>query len=590
MKKFAEYVAEIKEKQGLETDYSVAKLLLIDPKKIGYMLRGERNPPPAAPYIIADILGLDAREVCACLAYEQTTDEMQREYLKSVFFRYSQRVAALFLAIMICAAATGSDKCLASELIQTHATESQIMRINEPAVWLQEIGVESSDPQSSLTQVLHKASCLGIASRLWSQTASWPFHNDKEPAMNRFISSAFVLSMLAADAAAAAQPAMDEKLQQAAGSLLRQTLPLAADSQIETLVETNRQTTDGMWVLGSVTQPLPTQVSGNDRVPASHLFLAKRLADGWALALDSDPRFAELLEQSPKDWLRPAEKLAWRSQGALRKQGVAPESTGLGLPWRAGSAWTMTGGPHGYSGESQPYDSIDFAGGDGKVLAPAAGVLYKSCVRNGSALLKLVHDNGYSTTYYHMGNLTPLPDGQRVDKGAYLGTIGNGLPCGGSSTGPHVHFSLIFQGKAESVNRKQFGGWQFFAGGRAYQGFAQRNGSRVNVGGRLTHYQESPDPQPPTGNISGVATPRAGDSHVNLRAAPSLAAQIGGKAARGDTLAISCHVRAETVDGVWGRTDIWNQTLAGWWISDGFLDTGSNQAVAPPCPSSSRPW
>ncbi|MDE1715941.1 hypothetical protein PWG14_26105 [Chromobacterium amazonense] len=130
MKTFAEYVEDIKEKEGLTTDYAVAKLLLIDPKKMGYMLSGKRYPPPVTPYVIADILGLDSREVCACLAYEQTKDELQREYLKSVFFRHSRRVAALFLAITICAGATGSEKSLASNFMTTNMTESQIMRTN----------------------------------------------------------------------------------------------------------------------------------------------------------------------------------------------------------------------------------------------------------------------------------------------------------------------------------------------------------------------------------------------------------------------------------------------------------------------------
>ncbi|WP_157889279.1 hypothetical protein [Chromobacterium subtsugae] len=128
MKTFFEYVQEIKKKQGVESDYAVAKLLLIDPTKIGYMLEGKRNPPPATGYIIADLLGQDHREVCTCLAYEQTKDEAQREYLKSVFFRYSQRVAALFLAITIGAGATISEKSMASNLYHSDMTKSQIMR------------------------------------------------------------------------------------------------------------------------------------------------------------------------------------------------------------------------------------------------------------------------------------------------------------------------------------------------------------------------------------------------------------------------------------------------------------------------------
>lgn len=220
------------------------------------------------------------------------------------------------------------------------------------------------------------------------------------------------------------------------------------------------------------------------------------------------------------------------------------------------------------------------------MLAPQAGVIYKSCVRGGSGLVKLVHDNGFSSTYYHMINLNTLADGTRVNPGAYLGTIGNGLPCGGSTTGPHVHFSLLYQGRAEPVNGKLFGGWQFFASGRAYQGYALRNGTRVNVGGLLNNYGGG---GAPTG-ASGVATPAKGEGQVNLRKAPSLSAGITGSVKRGDSVALQCHVRAEAVDGVWGRTDVWNRTRGGDWISDGFLDTGSNAPVVPLCASASRPW
>ncbi|AAQ60241.1 M23 family metallopeptidase [Chromobacterium violaceum] len=397
---------------------------------------------------------------------------------------------------------------------------------------------------------------------------------------------------LGAASAHAAEEAQDPALrQQAADALARLApRPLAKGDLPQPLVEVNRESADRRWVIGSATQPLPLMAGADaDQVPLSRLFLARQTDQGWQLAMEGEDGFAALLEAAPDGWLSADERRAWRSQ-AIRAKRLAPDATGLGLPWQEGSSWSMTGGPHGYSGESQPYDSIDFAGGDGRVLAPQAGVIYKSCLRNGSGLVKLVHDNGYSSTYYHMINLNTVADGQRMAKGAYLGKIGNGLPCGGSTTGPHVHFSLIHQGKAEPVNRKWLGGWQFFSGGRAYQGYASRNGSRVNVGGRLTHYSGGSDPAPTPSGSSGVATPRGGDSRVNLRGGPSLSAEIVGSAARGEQVALQCHIRGEAVDGVWGRTDIWNRTASGHWISDGFIDTGSNAPVVPPCPSSARPW
>ncbi|WP_227108389.1 hypothetical protein [Chromobacterium rhizoryzae] len=108
MKTFKDYVEEIKEKQGLTSNHQVAKLLLIDTHKMGDIMKGIRQPPPVAGYVIADVLGLDAREVKACLDYENTKDPVAKEYIKSIFLRHSRNVAALFLAITMLAGAHDS--------------------------------------------------------------------------------------------------------------------------------------------------------------------------------------------------------------------------------------------------------------------------------------------------------------------------------------------------------------------------------------------------------------------------------------------------------------------------------------------------
>ncbi|VEB43277.1 Uncharacterised protein [Chromobacterium violaceum] len=152
-----------------------------------------------------------------------------------------------------------------------------------------------------------------------------------------------------------------------------------------------------------------------------------------------------------------------------------------------------------------------------------------------------------------------------------------------------MHFSLIHQGKAEPVNRKWLGGWQFFSGGRAYQGYAARNGSRVNVGGRLTHYSGGSDPR------RRRAVPAASPRRAAATAASTCAAaqpERGNRRQRGARRtggAAMPHPRRGGGRRL-GRTDIWNRTASGHWISDGFIDTGSNAPVVPPCPSSARPW
>lgn len=115
MKTFQDYVEEIKQKQGLTSNYAVAKLLLIEVSKMSDIMKGRRNPPAVARYTIADILGYDVKEVSACLDYWETKDPDAREYIKAVFLRHSRHVAALFLAVTMLGGASDSNAYTASK-------------------------------------------------------------------------------------------------------------------------------------------------------------------------------------------------------------------------------------------------------------------------------------------------------------------------------------------------------------------------------------------------------------------------------------------------------------------------------------------
>lgn len=334
------------------------------------------------------------------------------------------------------------------------------------------------------------------------------------------------------------------------------------------LVEPSR--THDNWVFGSTTVPSPPDAHEG---PRSALFVARNLGRKWRVELEGTAGFVDLARQAPREVVSDSEKDLFAKN--FQVQPLA--DTGLGLPWPQGVAWWMGGGPHGNSGQSRPFSSIDFNGGDGRVLSAGPGKVYKSCVRGRSALVKVVHPNGFSTTYYHMYDLTTLPDGSNVQTGTYLGHIGNELPCGGSSSGAHVHFSLLRGNTHVSVNNQTIGGWTFYEGSQAYGGYAMRNGVRVNVGGRVTNYGAG-TPSLPTGTVN------AGDNTtVNLRSGPGLNYGVTGTVEDGAVVRIACTARGDTVQGVWGPTDLWNKLDTNGWISDGFVDTGSNDPVAPAC-------
>ncbi|MBL8507170.1 MAG: LasA protease, partial [Chitinimonas sp.] len=218
-----------------------------------------------------------------------------------------------------------------------------------------------------------------------------------------------------------AGPAPDAALRHAATTALADKVKsIAADAAPagDTIVEIHKRS--GAWVLGSATQVL---FSARDDIPVSRLFIARQSGGKWQVGMEGSSTFFTLLGSVPASVMSAPERDAFRAQRTvmLKQQMEAAQpmasttllagETGLGLPWAEGVAWYMGGGPHGNSGNSRPFDSIDFNGGNGQVLAPRDGRIYKSCVRNSSAIVQLVHDNGYTSRYYHMVNLPNLADG-----------------------------------------------------------------------------------------------------------------------------------------------------------------------------------
>ncbi|WP_192808980.1 hypothetical protein, partial [Actinomadura montaniterrae] len=255
------------------------------------------------------------------------------------------------------------------------------------------------------------------------------------------------------------------------------------------------------WAFGSSVIAPPAGVAAP---PDASLFIARHVKTGWQVSVTGAPTFAAFAKSAPSDVVPDGERALLARYG---KAAVSGAATGLELPWGVGKSWTMrpAGDPR----------AIAFAGGDGRVLAPGPGRLYRLCSRtSGHAMLLLIHPNGLASTFSRLTAPTAARDGAAVRTGAYLGTTGRGLPCStGQATGPaSVVFGVLSGGRPAALNGLQVGGWtlQVAASGRAVA--ATRAGVRVQEGDPLLNLGSGAVPLPapsPTATASPSASPSA---------------------------------------------------------------------------------
>jgi murein DD-endopeptidase MepM/ murein hydrolase activator NlpD len=97
-----------------------------------------------------------------------------------------------------------------------------------------------------------------------------------------------------------------------------------------------------------------------------------------------------------------------------------------------------------FSGEEAYHKGVDFAGSAGAgVMAVAAGVVTWAGNRTGYGnLVEINHGDGYVTRYAH-NQRTLVTVGQTVKRGDPIALMGST----GRSTGPHVHFEVLRNGR-----------------------------------------------------------------------------------------------------------------------------------------------
>jgi murein DD-endopeptidase MepM/ murein hydrolase activator NlpD len=98
-----------------------------------------------------------------------------------------------------------------------------------------------------------------------------------------------------------------------------------------------------------------------------------------------------------------------------------------------------------FTGRRAHHAGIDFAGKFGSdVVAVAAGVVTYAGKRSGYGnLVEINHGKGYTTRYGHNSEVA-IKVGETVKKGQVIAKMGSS----GRSTGPHVHFEVLYNGRA----------------------------------------------------------------------------------------------------------------------------------------------
>lgn len=261
-----------------------------------------------------------------------------------------------------------------------------------------------------------------------------------------------------------------------------------ASTEGDTQVNVMREE-DG-WAFGSAVMEAPEK---EGYYPEGWLFIAESAGDGWDVALEGDEGFPDMTAEAPETVVSQGEKDTFAAQDdSLRTTSGASAKTGLMLPWKNGTSWRFSGGPHGWAtGTDRPYSSLDLTGrgSDQRVLSAGPGRVYNMCSTK-RGWIRVYHPNGLSTDYYHLARNIQPKQGARIEKGKFLGLTGTDTSCGGAAYGRHVHFALLRGDNRIAMDGKTIGGWTFQEG-RAYEGYAQRRDNRRYPGDNLKNFGAS---------------------------------------------------------------------------------------------------
>jgi murein DD-endopeptidase MepM/ murein hydrolase activator NlpD len=163
----------------------------------------------------------------------------------------------------------------------------------------------------------------------------------------------------------------------------------------------------------------------------------------------SVPDFIRQLEQVSGQIGRKSERLAALESTLLDKQLQAAVHP---VGWPTHGGWVSSGfGQRSdpFTGRSAYHEGVDIASRFGSAIKAMGGgvVSYAGHKEGYGTTVEVTHGNGYTTRYAHCKAVL-VKVGDRVAKGQEIAEVGSS----GRSTGPHLHFEVLRDGKAVNPN------------------------------------------------------------------------------------------------------------------------------------------
>ena len=165
--------------------------------------------------------------------------------------------------------------------------------------------------------------------------------------------------------------------------------------------------------------------------------------------------------------------------------------------------------------------------------AAASPALYTVAAASGIAArpsgytcwLEINHGGGWTTSYYHLQNTYV---GGTIEQNGSVGIIAREICAGGFATGPHVHFSLKFNGAYTSLEGVKLSGWTIHVGLSPYtSGTIERDGVHLTPGAQVLNDYHLRFPREDT-SLRFFGNGQAGVDRVTIQLdAPSRPADVG---------------------------------------------------------------